>query len=102
MTTVAALAYLIFNLFSPPCFAAIGAMNSEINDRKWFWGGIGLQFAVGFTVSFLVYQVGTFVTTGAPGVGFVSGLAVVAAFVVIIAALAHRTKVALAEKKKTR
>ena len=101
LTKSAALAYLMFNLFTPPCFAAMGAMNSEMKSGKWLWGGIGLQFAVGFTVSFLVYQVGTFVTTGAPGVGFVSGLAVVAAFVVIIAALAHRTKRSLAEKKKT-
>ena len=101
LTKSAALAYLMFILFTPPCFAAMGAMNSEMKSGKWLWGGIGLQFAVGFTVSFLVYQVGTFVTTGAPGVGFVSGLAVVAAFVVIIAALAHRTKRSLAEKKKT-
>ena len=42
MTKVAALAYLMFNLFSPPCFAAIGAMNAEITDRKWFYGGIAL------------------------------------------------------------
>lgn len=38
ITKVAALAYLMFNLFTPPCFAAMGAMNSEIKDKKWFWG----------------------------------------------------------------
>ena len=37
LTKVAALAYLMFNLFTPPCFAALGAMNSEMGDRKWFW-----------------------------------------------------------------
>ena len=42
LTKAAALAYLMFNLFTPPCFAALGAMNSEINDRKWFWGGVAL------------------------------------------------------------
>ncbi len=62
ITKVAALAYLTFNLFSPPCFAAIGAMNSEIKSKKWLWAGIGLQFAVGFTVSFLVYFFGTLLT----------------------------------------
>ena len=62
ITKVAALAFLMFNLFSPPCFAALGAMNSEINDRKWFWAGVGLQFAVGYTVSFLVYFFGTLFT----------------------------------------
>jgi len=91
MTKVAALAYLMFNLFTPPCFAAMGAMNSEMGDKKWLWGGIGLQFAVGFTVGFLVYQIGTIVTTGSVGGGFVGGLIAVIAFVVIIAALIRRT-----------
>ena len=59
MTKVAALAYLMFNLFSPPCFAALGAMNSEINDRKWFWGGVGLQLGTGYMAGYLVYTVGT-------------------------------------------
>ena len=74
ITKAAALAYLIFNLFTPPCFAAIGAMNAEIKGRKWFWGGIALQLATGYSVGFLVYQIGTFITTGAPGAGFVGGL----------------------------
>ena len=67
ITKVAALAYLMFNLFTPPCFAAIGAMNSEIKSRKWFWSGIGLQFAVGFVVSFLVFFFGTLFTGGSFG-----------------------------------
>lgn len=62
ITKVAALAYLMFNLFTPPCFAAIGAMNSEMKSAKWLWGGIGLQFAVGYTVSYLVYTIGTLLT----------------------------------------
>ena len=87
ITKVAALAYLMFNLFSPPCFAAMGAMNSEMKSRKWFWGGIGLQFATGYVVAFLVYQIGTLITTGALGVGFVPGLIVVAAIVGCIVSL---------------
>ena len=71
LTKAAALAYLMFNLFTPPCFAAMGAMRSEIKDRKWLWAGIGLQFATGYTVAFLVYQIGTLVTTGSLGTGFV-------------------------------
>ena len=67
ITQVAALAYLMFNLFTPPCFAAIGAMNSEIKSRKWFFAGIGLQFAVGFTVSFLVFFFGTLFVGGSFG-----------------------------------
>ena len=92
ITKVAALAYLMFNLFTPPCFAALGAMNSEINDRKWFWGGVALQFATGFTVAFLVYQVGTLVTTGSLGAGFLPGLIAVAAMAAVIASLINKNK----------
>ena len=84
ITKIAALAYLMFNLFTPPCFAALGAMNSEINDRKWFWGGVALQFATGFTVAYFVYQIGTLITTGALGAGFFPGLIAVAAIVAVI------------------
>ncbi len=62
ITAVAGLAFLMFNLFSPPCFAALGAMNSEIKSKKWLFAGIGLQFAVGYTVGFLVYFFGTLFT----------------------------------------
>ncbi|MCI7732415.1 MAG: ferrous iron transporter B [Solobacterium sp.] len=62
ITKVAALAYLMFNLYTPPCFAAIGAMNSEMKSYKWLWGGIGLQFAVGYTAGYLVYTIGTLIT----------------------------------------
>ena len=84
LTKAAALAYLMFNLFTPPCFAALGAMNSEISDRKWFWGGIALQFATGYVVAFFVYQIGTLITTGAVGAGFVPGLIAVAAIIAVI------------------
>ena len=62
ITKVAALAYLMFNLYTPPCFAAIGAMNAEMKSAKWLWGGIALQFAVGYAVAYLVYTVGTLIT----------------------------------------
>ena len=90
ITKVAALAYLMFNLYTPPCFAALGAMNSEIKDRKWFWGGIGLQFATGYTVAFLVYQVGTRITTGHMGAGFIPGLIVVVAIACVIGYLIRK------------
>ena len=84
LTKVAALAYLMFNLFTPPCFAALGAMNAEIKDRKWFWGGIALQLATGYSAGFLVYQIGTLVTTGSMGAGFVGGLIFVLAFAAVL------------------
>ena len=84
LTKVSALAYLMFNLFTPPCFAAIGAMNAEIKDRKWFWGGIALQLGTGYTAAFLVYQIGTFITTGSLGDGFLGGLIFVLAFATVL------------------
>ena len=81
---VAALAYLMFNLFTPPCFAAIGAMNAEMKSKKWLFGGICLQLGVGFTLGFLVYQVGTLITTGSFGAGFVGGLIAVAVMAGIV------------------
>ena len=84
ITKAAALAYLMFNLFTPPCFAALGAMNAEISDRKWFWGGIALQLGVGYTIGFLVYQIGTLITTGSVGAGFIPGLIAVAAMAAVV------------------
>ena len=60
--TVAALAYLMFNLFSPPCFAAIGAMNAELKSTKWLLGAVAFQLGVGFTVAYFVYTVGMLIT----------------------------------------
>ncbi len=65
ITKVAALAYLMFNLFTPPCFAAIGAMNAEMKSAKWLWGAIGFQLGVGYTVAYLVYTIGTLITNPA-------------------------------------
>ena len=84
ITKAAALAYLMFNLFTPPCFAAIGAMNAEMKSAKWLWGGIGLQFAVGYTVAFFVYQIGTLIAEGTFGAAFVPGLVTVLAIASVI------------------
>ena len=84
LTKAAALAYLMFNLYTPPCFAALGAMNSEMKSGKWLFGGICLQLATGYTVAFFVYQIGTLITTGSLGTAFVPGLIAVLVFAAII------------------
>ena len=94
LTKAAALAYLMFNLFTPPCFAALGAMNSEMQDKKWFWGGIALQMGTGYTVAFLVYQVGTLITTGILGAGFVPGLLAVLVMAAVVVGLIQKNKAA--------
>ncbi|WP_069998378.1 ferrous iron transport protein B [Cellulosilyticum sp. I15G10I2] len=81
LTAVTALAYLMFNLFTPPCFAAIGAMNAEMENKKWLWSGIALQFGMGYSLAFITYQVGSLITTGTFGTGFIPGLIVVTGLV---------------------
>ena len=92
ISKAAALAYLMFNLFSPPCFAALGAMNAEISDKKWFWGGIALQLATGYSVGFLVYQIGTLMTTGTLGAGFTFGALFLLVFAAVMIALCVRAE----------
>ncbi|HBR4785348.1 TPA: ferrous iron transporter B [Klebsiella pneumoniae] len=81
LSSVAALAYLMFNLFTPPCFAAIGAMNAELENRKWLWSGIVFQFSMGYVIAFFTYQIGTLLTTGSLGHGFIYGLIICATLI---------------------
>ena len=93
ITKVAALAFLMFNLFTPPCFAALGAMNSEIKQKKWFWGGIALQLGTGYSVGYLVYTIGTLIVEpDALQMGAVLGGGVfVAAFAAVLVSLCARS-----------
>jgi len=92
ITKVAALAYLMFNLYTPPCFAAIGAMNAEMKSAKWLWGGIGLQLAVGYTVAYLVYTVGTLIVGGTLNtLAAIGGLIAVALMAAVVIGLIIRT-----------
>ena len=102
ITKVAALAYMMFNLYTPPCFAAIGAMNSEMKSSKWLWGGIGLQFAVGYTAGYLVYTIGTLIT--APELlnmqtALIGGLVLVL-IIVIISSMIINTRKKIKEEYK--
>ena len=111
ITKVAALAFLTLNLFSPPCFAAIGAMSAEMKSKKWLLGGIGLQLGVGFTVAYFVYTIGTLITdaqalnkTAALG-GFIAILAMVVFVGILIGRSNKRVKqeqALKAQKKRER
>ena len=102
ITKVAALAYLMFNLYTPPCFAAIGAMNAEMKSGKWLWGGIGLQLAVGYTVAYLVYTIGTLIvnpTELAVVPAILGGIAVAIMVGIILALIMNTNKKIKAEYK---
>ena len=92
LTSVTALAYLFFNLYTPPCFAAIGAMNSEMKSKRWLFSAIGLQLCTGYTIAFLVYQIGTLITEGHLGTGFIPGLIAIAVMVIIIVMISRRVR----------
>ena len=90
ITSVAALAYLVFNLFTPPCFAAIGAMNAELESKKWLFGAIGFQLGMGYTLAYFIYQIGTLITTGQFGSGLVLGFLIVLVYIGSIVYLIKR------------
>lgn len=63
LTSISALSFLAFNLFTPPCFAAIGAMNTELKSKKWLIFAVGYQLMIGYLVAMLIFQIGTLITT---------------------------------------
>ena len=73
MTPIAAYGFLVFNLLCAPCFAAMGAIKREMNNAKWFWFAILFQNIFAYIVCLCVYQIGSFVTGGAFGVGTAVG-----------------------------
>ena len=102
LVPVSALAYMMFNLFTPPCFAAIGAMNAELKSKKWLFGGIALQLGVGFTVGFLAYQLGTIFTQGKLGAGFVPGVITIAFFALVCIILSLNAEKKLKQEQKSK
>ena len=86
----AGLAFMMFNLFTPPCFGAIGAMNAELKSKKWLFAGISLQLCVGFSVGFIAFFFGTLISGGSFGEIWmpIVGWSVVAVFAAIVTALA--------------
>ena len=72
-TGIAAFSFLMFNLLDSPCLAAIATMAQQMQSRKWFWFAILFQNIFAYIVCLCVYQIGSFVTGGAFGVGTAVG-----------------------------
>ena len=98
ISVAAGLAFLMFNLFTPPCFAAIGAMNAEIKSKKWLFSGVALQLAVGYSVGFLVYFFGTLFT----GADFGSAWMPILGFAIVLAAAGVITYLIIKKNKELR
>ena len=75
-TGIAAFSFLMFNLLDSPCLAAIATMAKEMNSRKWFWFAILFQNIFAYVVCLCFYQIGSFVTGGAFGIGTAVGFIV--------------------------
>ena len=72
-SSIAAFSFLMFNLLDSPCLAAIATMAQQMQSRKWFWFAILFQNIFAYIVCLCVYQIGSFVTGGAFGVGTAVG-----------------------------
>ena len=80
MTPIAAYGFLVFNLLCAPCFAAMGAIKREMNNKKWFFFAIGYQTILGYVVALCIYHLGTLFTGGTFGVGTVVAILLVIGF----------------------
>ncbi len=84
MSALSAYSFLVFNLLCAPCFAAMGAIRREMNDRKWFWAAIGYQCGLAYFVSFCMYQIGNVITTGVFGAGTAAAILAVIGFMYLL------------------
>lgn len=101
MTAVAAYSFLTFNLLCAPCFAAMGAIKREMNNIKWFWFAVGYQTLLAYIVSLCVFQIGTFFTTGAFGIGTLAAVLLVAGFLYLLVRPYHESKTLNVNMKRT-
>lgn len=99
ITAVSALSFMFFNLFTPPCFAAIGAMKSEMKSNKWLLKSVLLQLSVGYIVAMITYQVGTILVYKELGQGFIPAVIILALAAIYIVYKIKSNKVSESEKK---
>jgi len=91
-TPVTALAFLVFVLFTPPCFAAIGAMNAELHGFKWLFKALIFQFGIGYTMAMLINQVGNIIVYGKFAQGFLPAILILILGIIYIYYLINFTK----------
>jgi ferrous iron transport protein B len=90
LTAVSAFAYMAFNLFTPPCFAAIGAMNTELGSKKLTLLAVLFQLVIGYLVAMMIYQIGTLVFYQELGQGFIPSVIVFALVVLSLISIKIR------------
>ena len=84
-TPAAGFAFMVFNLLCAPCFAAIGAIKREMNNRKWTWAAIGYMTVWAYVLALIAYQIGgIFAGELSFGAGTVIALALIALIVYLL------------------
>lgn len=84
MTPAAAFGFLVFNLLCAPCFAAMGAIRREMNNRKWFWFAIGYQTALAYVAAMCIYQIGSLSAGGSFTFGTAAAFLLAAGFLYLL------------------
>ena len=81
---IAAYSFLVFNLLCAPCFAAIGAIRREMNNRGWTWFAIAWQCGFAYAVSLMIYQFGRLFTGNANAIGLAAAAAVLGTMIYML------------------
>lgn len=84
MTPAAAFGFLVFNLLCAPCFAAMGAIRREMNNRRWFWFAIGYQTALAYAAAMCIYQIGSLSAGGSFTFGTAAAFLLAAGFLYLL------------------
>ena len=82
---LSAFSFLVFNLLCAPCFAAMGAIRREMNNRKWTLFAIGYQTGFAYIIALCVFQIGGLFTGAGFGIGTAAAFIALAAFVWLLA-----------------
>lgn len=83
-TAVSAFSFLVFNLLCAPCFAAMGAIKREMNNKKWFAFAIGYQTIFAYVIAMIVYQIGTLITVGTFGIGTIIAIVLIIGLIYLL------------------
>ena len=83
-TGISGFSFLVFNLLCAPCFAAIGAIKREMNNRKWTWFAIGYQCGFAYLISLMINQFGGLFTGSVNVIGLIFALAALALMVYML------------------
>ena len=83
-TGITAYSFLVFNLLCAPCFAAIGAIKREMNNRKWTWFAIGYQCGFAYVIALMINQFGGLFTGSANILGVIVAAALLAGMIYML------------------